>query len=230
MEQTIVTMTKTVAYIHSYPGAAQTLRMLWSGFKKLGLPIIGVDCDGEPTSWPEPVETIVAGRNAYFTEDYCNLPSRLVLTMKHFLTTDYQRAVVMEYDTLITAPLPDWPLHPYRMIATYAGGKLPNSDASCFFHTPWVCDRSTAGVIVGVGTQIMTEGLCSQYPHGSPDVFLGLIMDRVNARWEDIGPVTFSRNTIHSPEDIAAARVAREKGATFFHGVKHREVMEAILA
>ncbi len=66
--------------------------------------------------------------------------------------------------------------------------------------------------------------------HGSPDMFLGLIVDRAQMRWEDIGCGTFSRNTIHSPEDIALARKAIANGAWFIHGIKSREVLEAILA
>jgi hypothetical protein len=226
-------MPKTVAYIHTYPGCAPILAMLWSGFKNLNLPIIGVDCVGEPTEYPEPVKTIEAGRNAYATDDPVNLPVRLILTLKHFLTTHYERCVIMEYDTLITGPLPDWPLHPYRMITKRAGGKHDSSEASQFFHTPWIFDRSSAGVVIGVGTQLVADPVMDRGGrgvHASPDMFLGLIMDRASFCWEDTGDTTFSRNTIDTPEQIAAARDAKARGCVFFHGVKTREQMEAILA
>jgi hypothetical protein len=179
------------------------------------------------------VKTIEAGINAYATEDPLNLPSRLILTLKHFLTTDYERCVIMEYDTLITGPLPDWPLNPRRMIAKRAGGKHDSSEASQFFHTPWIFDRSSTGVVTGVGTQLLSDPVMQRGGrgvHASPDMFLGLIMDRVPFQWEDTGDSTFSRNTIDSPDQIAEARDAKAKGCVFFHGVKTREQMEAILA
>lgn len=215
---------KSVAYIHSYPGAAPVIEMLWSGYKKLGIPLIGVDCEGEPTEWPEPIPTIEAGHNAYFNTDAYNLPSRLVLTLKHFLTTESDRALVMEYDTLISGTIPNYPA---GFVGQMAGGILPGSKASCFWHTPWIFDREAAATAIRDGMEIMASGIVGRYPHGSPDVFLGLITDR-GMKATDSG--TFSRNTIDQPQDIALARKAYSDGCWFIHGVKTRVQLEAITA
>lgn len=218
---------KTVVYIHSYPGGAATLALLWDGFKNLGLPLVGVNCVGEPTAWPEPIPTIEAGYNAYANVDNYNLPSRLVLTLKHFLTTDYERALVVEYDTLFTGPMPDYPS---GFTAQFAGGRLPNSEASTFWHTPWISDRAAAETIVRVGTELMMDGTVGRGPlglHGSPDVFLGLIKDRSGMEFNDSG--TFSRNTIDNPADVAEARKAIAAGVWMLHGVKTQAQRDAML-
>jgi hypothetical protein len=218
---------KTVAYIHAYPGATATLAMLWSGFKKLGADLIGVDCVGEPCVWPEPIPRIEAGINAYATEDAYNLPSRLVLTFRHFLTTDYERCAIFEYDTLITGAIPEYPP---GFTAHRAGGRLTGSEASEFWHTPWICDRSTAIELCLHGMELMLDGTVGRGPrgvHGSPDMFLGLIADKTGMKFHESG--TFSRNTINSPEDIAEARKAIAGGTWMLHGVKTREQLDAIL-
>jgi len=220
--------TRTVCYIHSYPAAADIISILWDGYQKLGLPIIGVDCEDKPTSWPQPIETIKAGVDIHWMENRKNLPKRLVQTLRHFLSTDYQRCVVMEYDTLILGPLPDWPLHPCRMIAKASGGPADGSEASQFFHTPWVFDRSSAGVVIGVGQKLIDDGTVERGVHGSPDVFLGLIVDAVNMRWEDSG--TFSVNSLDLPENVIAAQEAHRNGCVFFHGVKDDLQKRAVTA
>ncbi len=216
----------TVCFIHSYPGAASTLALLWSGFKKLGLPLIGVDCVGDPCIWPEPIETIEAGINAYATQDAYNLPARLILTLKHFLTTDYERCLVVEYDSLILKPMPDYPP---GFVAHRAGGKHPGSEATQFFHTPWIFDRPAAKACARVGMEILSDGTILRGGHGvhaSPDMFLGLIMDRCGLPWTESG--TFSRNTVDSPDQAAAAREAIAAGTWFVHGIKTREQLLSV--
>ena len=219
---------RTVCYIHSYPGAADIIQLLWSGYQKLGMPLIGVDCEDKPTSWPGPIETIKAGVDIHWMENRKNLPTRLIKTLRHFLTTDYYRCVVIEYDTLILGPLPDWPIEPYRMIAKASGGPADGSQASQFFHTPWVFDRSSAGVVIGVGHKLIDEGIADRGVHGSPDVFLGLIVDAANMRWEDSG--TFSVNSLDLPENVIAAQEAYRNGCVFFHGIKDDLQKRAVTA
>lgn len=216
----------TVCYVHAYPGAASILAMLWGGFRQLGLPLIGVDCLGEPCVWPESIPTIEAGYNAYANVDHYNLPSRLVLTLRHFLTTDYERALVVEYDTLFNGHMSDYPK---GFVSHRAGGRLGGSEASQFFHTPWIFDRPSAATVIDAGMALMLDGTVGRGPvgvHGSPDMFLGLIIDRTGMEWSESG--TFSRNTIDSPDDLALAREAYQAGCWMFHGVKTRAQLESI--
>lgn len=219
---------KDVCYIHSYPGCATTLAMLWPGFRLMSIPLIGVECVGEPTRWPEPIKTIEAGINAYANVDNYNLPSRLVLTLKHFLTTEYDRCLIAEYDSLILGPMPDYPS---GFTTHLAGGRLPGSEASHFYHSPWISDRDAAADIIRVGMELMMDGTVGRGPqgtHGAPDVFLGLIADRCGMKFNESGTVSY--NTIESPEQIAVARKSIAEGCWFLHGVKTRQQMEAILA
>ncbi len=218
---------KTVCYIHSYPACAETLAMLWPGFKLLGIPLIGVDCVGDPTLWPEPIETIEAGINAYATEDRWNLPSRMMLTLRHFISTNYDRCLICEYDTLISGPMPEYP---EGFVTHRAGGQLPGTKATQFFHSPWIFDRTSARLIMGIGMGLLRDGMemasGPSYVHGSPDVFLGLIVDMTQMAWTESGTCSF--NTIDSPDRISVARKAYQEGCWFIHGFKTRAQLEAV--
>lgn len=214
---------KSVCYIHSYPKATDTLKLLWPGFKLLGLPLIGVETiDGEHF-WPEPIPTITIGVNKHWLTDRRYLPTRLVNTLGHFLSTDYERCCIVEYDTLITGPLPEYPP---GLVTHRAGGQLPNTRATQFFHTPWYCDRPAASKIIMHGSTLIAQGECDEGNNGSPDVFLGLIVDDLKLPWRESG--TFSANTIEGVF-IEAARKAYREGCTFFHGCKKQEHVDSII-
>lgn len=212
----------TVAYIHSYPGATETLKLLWPGFKLLGWPLIGVETvDGEH-EWPEPVKTITIGINKPWHMDKRSLPTRLINTLGHFLAGDHKRCCILEYDTLILGPL----MFDGKGLVTHlAGGQLPEAECRQFFHTPWVFERPTAAKVIVKGTELIYNGTCDRGPHGSPDVFMGLVIEQLGLPWEESG--TFSANTIEGPF-VEPARAAYRAGCKLFHGVKTREQMESI--
>lgn len=212
----------TLLMIHSYPGAGPTLDLLWPGFKRLGLPMVGVETiDGEH-HWPEPIPTIAIGINKHWTMDRRSLPSRLVNTLGYFLSTDYQRGLVCEYDTFFAGPIPEFK---GGLVLNRAGSQLPDTRATSFFHTPWVFDRATAARVIPHGASLIANGECDSGPNGSPDVFMGLIVDDLRLEWEDAK--AFSANTIEN-EFIEPARRAYKAGCWFFHGVKTKTHLDSI--
>jgi hypothetical protein len=212
----------TVCIIHSYPGAGPTLDLLWPGFKKVGLPLVGVETiDGEH-HWPESIPTVTIGINKHWMVDRRQLPSRLINTLGYFLSTEYDRCLVVEYDTLFTAPMPEYAS---GLVLNRAGGQLPNTRATQFFHSPWIFDRKNAAAIIPHGASLIANGECDTGPNGSPDVFLGLIVDDLKLEWEPSN--TFSANTIEGPF-IEPARKAYWDGCWMFHGIKKREQLESI--
>jgi len=212
---------KTVLYIHSYPGAGPTLDLLWPGFKQLGLPMIGVETiDGEH-HWPEQIDTIVIGINKNWRLDRRSLPSRLINTLGHFLHTDYQRCVVVEYDTFFNGKMPDYE---GGLVLHRAGGQLPDSRATQFFHSPWIFDRKNAAQVIIHGSKLIEEGQCDTGSHGSPDVFLGLVVEDLGLQWEESN--TFSANTIEGPF-VEPARKAYREGCWMFHGVKNQQQLDS---
>lgn len=213
---------KTLCLIHSFPGATNTLLLLWSGFKSLGWDLVGVETIDGDHFWPEPIPTIKIGRNVHWLKDRRSLPIRLVNSFRYFLSTDYDRCMVVEYDTFIRGPLPEWPA---GLVCNHVGGKLPDSDAKHLLATPWYCDRETAAKIVEHGTALITEGACDRGPHGSPDVFLSLVVDRAGISFTH--SKTFTANTIEGSPYVESAREAFRNGCLLFHGVKTRAQLES---
>jgi hypothetical protein len=214
----------TVVYIHSYPGATDTLRMLWPGFKLLGWPLAGVETTDGVCKWPEPIRTIKAGRNAYFTQDRRNLPERLLATFDDFLASEYEYAVILEYDTLILGPMDP----PQPGFTAHIGGyQAAGSDAPYFLYTPWIADRNTAQWMTFEGRRVIAEGVCDRGCNGAPDQFIGIILDRLGIQFRESG--TFSANTIDTTQIADAANKAYREGCNFFHGVKREEHRRAVL-
>lgn len=213
---------KAACFIHSYPGATETLRLLWPGFRLLGLPLIGVETIDGNHEWPEPIQTVKIGRNVHWLSDRRNLPRRLIGTLKYFLSTDYERACIVEYDSLICGPMPEYPP---GLTCHATGGRLPSAECPSFHHTPWIVDRATAEALWYEGMKLIVDGTCDRGPHGSPDVFLGLLIDRLKLPWNASG--TFSANTIEGTF-VEPAREAYRAGCWFFHGVKTQEHIDSI--
>lgn len=213
----------TVAYIHSYPGASPALDLLWAGFKINDWTLIGVDCIGEPCEWPEPIRTIQMGRNILWTKEPRNLPRRLLGTLAHFIFTGEDQCVIVEYDTAIFGKMPQYPK---GFTAHLAGGQLPDSDSKHFYHTPWIFDQKTAIEFFQAGETILQEGLCDKGCHGSPDVFLALICERLGVIPNESG--TFSANTVEGVF-VEPARQAYLDGCWMIHGVKTPEHLKSII-
>lgn len=206
--------------IHSFPGAMNTLLMpeIWAGFKSTGWDILGVETVEGNHFWPEPVPTIKVGSNVFWMHNKLNLPMRFLGTIYHFLNhTPNDHLCIVEYDTYICGKF----YEPCDGLTTHlAGGQLPDSKSTRFFHTPWIMDRETAKKILKQGTILIMEGEHAHGCHGSPDVFLGLIVDRLELPFNESN--TFSVNTIEAYA-APAANEAYKNGCKFFHGVKRPE-------
>lgn len=212
---------KTLLAIHSYPGANELVKQLWPYYEKSGWDIIGIGTNDNKTHWPEGVASVNIGRNAYIY-DQSNLPQRLVNTIKYFLEscTEYTNLCIVEYDCIFLAPLQ----FNETGITTHLAGGNVGTETNSFYHVPWFMDRGMALKIATEGEKLINEGRLEK---GSPDVFLGLILQNLGITPHESN--TFSVNSFDLPQNIVAGRRAIKSGCKFLHGVKDMHQLEAIL-
>lgn len=213
----------TLLAIMAYPQADATLRMLWKGYKLAADAMVGICPDSGIVKWPEPIDEVRSGPNDFWMQEKEMLPRRLVATLKHFLTTDHSDCCIIEYDTLILERLPS---HPGGFVTHLAGGQLNDAECSQFFHTPWWPDRASAEVMLPCMEELIESGICKRSCHGSPDVFMGLVVQRLSLPWTDSN--TFSAHAIENGWKEPAKR-AFLNGCKFFHGVKKQRHIDAIM-
>lgn len=216
---------KTLCLIHSYPGAAETLALLWPGFKRSGYDLVGVNTIDGLCLWPEPIPTITIGRNIHWLNDRRSLPTRMVNSFRYFLSTEYDQCFVCEYDSYFHGKPPEFPA---GFVCNHVGGQLPDSDALYLLASPWIADREAARLIVEHGTDLILEGACEKGPHGSPDVFLSLVVQRAGMSFTH-AEKAYTANTIEGEPYLSEARKALANGAVFFHGVKTQQQLDDLL-
>ena len=213
-----------ILLVQSYPGANDAVKRhypLWNaqGFER----IIGVGTDGGGCTWPGGMESCLIGKDSYIDRDV--LPRRLIDTMSFALSLGgWQEAAIIEYDTLLFKQFPS-PL-PIGLSAHLAGGRHHDLKGTAFYHNPWVAPRQVWQQIRNAGQSMIDRG---DIEDGSPDTFLGWLVESYGIPVFSNTWFGYSRNTIHTPEWIAEAREARLRGATAIHGVKTKEVLDGIL-
>ena len=219
----------TVTYICSHPEAAPIIRMLWRGYLRLGTPIVKVDCD-KPTEWPDEMAAcrrIVRGQVVYHFADPTNLPLRLTAIWEDFLASEFERAVIIECDTLVAGPVPDYPEGFASMLA--GNWIYPSGLVNPFFHTPWIFNRQRAEEFLLAGRSLLADGTVARDKLlGSPDFFIGRIFDILQIGWSETFPMTFSRNTVETAADAEIARNTLAAGGWMVHGVKTQDQLQAI--
>jgi hypothetical protein len=213
---------RTLLAIHSYPGANDLMKTLWPYYQKSGWDILGIGTNDGKTQWPDGVEFVNIGRNAYIN-DRSNLPQRLVNTIKHFLSTcvEYTHLCIVEYDCIFLAPLE---LNKTG-ITTHLAGYNVGTEANAFYHVPWIMDRETAAKIVEEGDRLLAARI---YELGSPDLFIGLVLQNLGITPHESG--TFSVNSFDTPNNILLGRDAIKNGCKFLHGIKSTQQLESILS
>lgn len=198
--------------IQTYPGANDGLKRHWPYFEKSGASrIVAIGTTDYLCS--APCEIIPIGANKYI--DGAHLPQRLVDTIKWCLTQPEDKYLVCEWDCLFLRPIkPDFK----GFCTCKAGGKLPKTKASSFYHNPWAMDRKTAEQLVVALEEIIADGECTG-PTASPDVTICLAADNLSlpvniAHWKQ-----FTRNSLDVPGDLELACEA-VKTVDVIHGVK----------
>lgn len=214
----------TLLVIMSYEGAKEQVFRQWEHYKTPGWPILGVCPENSFHSWPADINhcELVGKSSGYSTPDTVKY---WVGTWERLLLPRYEKYndfILVEYDTLI---LRDPEQFCPDLVTHLAGGPMSGFKATRFYHCPWWARRKTAEIIVEEGKKMIAEG---EFEHGSPDVFLGLLLDRrpdIKA-WETN---SFSVNGGDLTNRKAEAIKAIEAGAWLVHGLRTQEEMDWIL-
>lgn len=208
--------------IQSFPAANPVVRRHWPFYEKSGVDqIIGIGTTDGKCEWPEGITVENIGADLYCVG--AHLPKRFLRTLAFMLNfTKHETLAICEYDVVWFRELPR--NLPIGLTTHLAGGHMPGSHCNAFFHSPWVCDRITAKVMVETGYQILQTGAFDP----SPDLFIGQIVEKAEIPVHTDILKSYSRNTVHGETWINEARFAIEHGAIAIHGIKSAEVLEAI--
>lgn len=132
-----------------------------------------------------------------------------------------ERAMVLEYDTLLFGPPPE-PLPGVILTSVVFGNVDPRFRAPEFSHSPWICTPEDWRALA----KIRADGEA-----GFPDRWMGFAAMRAGLRFGAL-PWSYSANTIDTDQKLAeACSMLRHAGAgaSFaVHGVKTQEVFHAL--
>lgn len=213
-----------VLAVQTYPGGNDTLTRHVPYFEKSGASrLVAITTTDGNCSVPEGWQEVAIGENKYIAADH--LPRRLLGILEWFVKQPEEHIAICEYDNVLLKPIKPWK----GTCLVPAGGKLPNAKASTFFHCPFLLDRESCIRLIPQMHGIIAEGGCDG-PEASPDVFLSYAIDRAGIEVNTKHFTMFTRNTILNPEDVKIANEYRREGVDAIHGIKSREVLEAVLA
>lgn len=210
----------TAIVVVAHPGVNEIIHLHEPFWRKTGLPIIGVDHVGGGCTW--------ANGNPFALQIGGPPDSKKHRWVDRFLEiinwctvhTNYDDFLITEYDGVIVRKPP---AHPGGIVGTLAGHKSDGFLAKSFYHCPWWMDRPSAEDFLR-RARIMLDFNLSE--HGFIDRFLGAYGELYGVPIQQMN--TYSRNTIESPEEIEDARKAVAENCWFIHGIKSKEVLDAI--
>lgn len=212
--------------VHSYPGANAAVARHFPYYEKAGADqILGIGTEGGGCVWPAVIPTADIGTNRYMDGKSDHLCRRFIATIEECFANgmEWDHLCIIEYDALFFHALPrDMPA---GITAHRAGGTPPGCTCTSFFHCPWVMDRDTARRIISAGKQMIAE---RDIELGSPDCFLGKMIDRFNLPITDCPFPVYSRNSLDIPEHLEEAKRAVRDGAVMVHGVKNVAMLAAL--
>lgn len=217
-------MSKTLLIIHSYAGGHAQLNWTWPHYLTSGWDILGVTPTDASHPWPRGVRSVSLTENGYIGTS-TTLVRRLVATFEYVLRPEfdaYSDFCIIEYDGFF---LQKPPQHPGGFHTSLAGGCIAGFQATRFFHTPWWPDRAAARIIVDAGNKLIAAG---ELERGSPDLFLGLIVDRTGLPWTQTH--TWSVNGGDFTRRRAAAIRPIKDGIWYLHGIRTKSELEWCLA
>lgn len=209
----------SVLAIQSYPGGTDCLMRHMPYFRNSGadeLIVIGTT-DGY-FRIPKGATGIRIGKDSYLDGDH--LPLRLVNTFDQLLDTEHDVLAVTEYDCVYFKPV-DVSKMTEGAAAHMAGRKPWGAIGDKFYHPSWYLTRATAEKFVEEGRAVINEGICKYgSPESSPDVFFGLVLERLNIPVQDNLYKEFSRNSLDCEGDLERARLAYRSDFSIVHGIK----------
>jgi hypothetical protein len=216
---------KTLLVCMSYRGGGEQVHWSFPYYQLSGFDILGTCPKDSAHGWPKGTLTVQnVGLEGWSNE---KLVRRYVATLEMLTEPQYNAYTdfcVIEYDSIfLKAP----PQHPGWLFTHYAGGKLNQGEgASRFFHFPHWMDRPALAVIIAHGNKLISDG---QFELGSPDVFLGRIVDETGVPWTETDTFSVNGRMLDIPEYWQAALNAAKAGTWFLHGLKTKAQLKAIL-
>ena len=152
---------------------------------------------------------------------------RAKLALEEALQLPFEEFLFIEYDTLVFGPVPPKAkgFHSVSFLDPNARehGFLGNG----YCHSPWWVDRET---LLALQPFLSLQSL----ELGYPDRWMTWVLERA----VEAGVVVFasiakawsSDNLSRFPEEVAEARLARQRGVYFLHGVKTAEQLAIVMA
>jgi hypothetical protein len=190
--------------------------------------LMGVDCLEACHDWPEDIFILKAGTDAYMDSGRpWNHTGRLIDTFDCFLQffDDHDFVCIIEYDSIFLKPIP-----------ALSANKLTSPNTECdpawgaaarrFYTSPWIADKAVASKIVATGRRLISE---KRFDNGSPDVFLGLVLDHVEIEIEQ-APWAVSVNGIDGMNRLDELVQAARSGIAFIHGIQTETAFKHIMA
>lgn len=171
---------------------------------------------------PDDVEVIKIGIDQYLSADH--LPSRLITALAELLQREWDILILCEYDTVIFNRIKVEEMQ--GKVAAHLAGHAPWP----FYHNPWVFKRKYATDFVAEGYLVIREGICGYAtPASSPDVFFGLVVQRLGwfvdtTLWKE-----FSRNSMDCSGDLERAAQSLREDTDVIHGIKHEHELAYLL-
>lgn len=208
--------------VQTFPKGSDALKRHWPYFQRAGADetiIVGTTCG---MCWvPDGIEQAMIGADLYIVGKHLCL--RFLRTLQRLLETKSDWFCAAEYDVLFLKSIPrDLP---EGLTAHFAGTKPNGCHCNEFWHGPWFMDRATADEVVRIGYEILASNIYD----GSPDCFLGQIVEKGQIPTHRDILKSYSRNTIHENHPwIQEARQAITDGAICIHGIKSAEALKQV--
>lgn len=223
-----------ILLIHSYPKGSETLKRHWPYFMNSGADEIWVIGTTEGECWaPEGIPLVRVGEDRYI--DGPHLPNRLIDTLEWGACTEHEHILIAEYDVLFLSPI-KVKMMEHAVAAHRAGSQTWGSTAKSFYHPPWLFKREFAKRFIEEGRKVIAEGIPDRKrgqpppPEASPDVFFGLVVERLGQPVQIDLWTEYSRNGFDVPGHLGEAREARRNGVVVIHGIKSKMEMDFIFS
>jgi hypothetical protein len=220
--------------LQTYPGGNETLQRHWKYVPNSGTTDVWLITTEGGHCWvPAGFVSFVCGKDSYI--DASHLPERLLNTLEIGLASDHEHLLVAEYDCLFFNHI-RYQAMEHAVASHRAGSSTWGSKANSFYHNPWLFHREFAERFIEEGRKVISEGICTRgrgqpsTPESSPDVFFGLVCERLNQTVQDNLWSEFSQNSFDIPGTLMQAREAYRSGIDVIHGVKSKSEMEFILS
>lgn len=189
-------------------------------FRNRGADIVVVSPCNAPMIVPTDVIGLQIGRSEYCGE---GLTHRIGMALTIISALGYETICCIEGDSIVLGEIPD--ADPFAVDCIMFESEDPSFKATHFCHWPWIFSSVTASCI---GELFLDSIRSKDIERGFPDRLLGWCCQSA-FDLRHIGKLAYSRNLIDRPQYLEEAKQAVRDGARFIHGIKTKEVFDALI-